>query len=244
MGAIRAVLGRDGALAGRRVVVSAGGTREAIDPVRYITNHSSGRQGYAVAQAALDAGAQVTLVSTVDLPTPYGAALVPVDSADAMLAAVLAASAEADALVMAAAVADFRPEAVAAQKIKKTDDGGGLTLSLTRNPDILLAVGAARAESGFPRVVVGFAAESEDLLRNAEAKLHRKGVDLLIANDISASDAGFGVETNRVVILDADGGQAALPLLSKAEVAEAIVARLGDLLKSAPNPSVNAGSSA
>lgn len=230
MGAIRRALARDGVLAGRVVVVSAGGTREAIDPVRYVTNHSSGKQGYAVAQAALDAGADVILVTTVSLPTPYGANVVAVDSAEQMLSAVLQASEKADALVMAAAVADFRPETVATQKIKKKDDGAGLSLNLVRNPDILLEVKAKRESGGFPRVVVGFAAESQDLIENAEAKLKRKGVNLLVANDISADDAGFGTETNRVVILDASGQQTPLPLMSKTEVAEEIIRRITVLL--------------
>lgn len=231
MGAIRCALARDGALAGRVVVVSAGGTREAIDPVRYVTNHSSGKQGYAVAQAALDAGADVILVTTVGLPVPHGAKVVAVDSAEQMLSAVLEASSKADVLVMAAAVADFRPETVAAQKIKKGDDDGGLSLNLVRNPDILLEVKAKRDNGGGrPRVVVGFAAESQDLLQNAEAKLKRKGVDLLVANDISADDAGFGTDTNRVVILDSSGEQTPLPLMSKIEVAEEIVRRVTRLL--------------
>lgn len=231
MGAVRRALARNGTLAGRKVVVSAGGTREAIDPVRYVTNRSSGKQGYAIAQAALDAGAAVMLVSTADhLPVPMGAELIAVESAQAMLETVLQHGAQADAVIMAAAVADFRPETVATQKIKKKDDDSGLSLNLVRNPDILLAVKDLRTRTGFPRAVVGFAAESEDLLNNAESKLRRKGVDLLVANDISATDAGFAVDTNRVIILDAAGGQQALPLMDKAEVAEAIIVRLAEVL--------------
>jgi phosphopantothenoylcysteine decarboxylase/phosphopantothenate--cysteine ligase len=161
---------------------------------------------------------------------PSGAALVAVESAQQMLDAVLTHISGADALIMAAAVADFRPEQVAAQKIKKTDDSDGLTLHLTRNPDILAAVRDQRPTSGVPRVVVGFAAESQDLIANAQAKLTRKGVDLLAANDISASDAGFAVDTNRVILLDAAGGQEVLPLMSKAQVAERIIARVAALL--------------
>jgi phosphopantothenoylcysteine decarboxylase / phosphopantothenate---cysteine ligase len=148
-----------------------------------------------------------------------------------MLQAVLEYGAQADALIMAAAVADFRPQSVARQKIKKkegTDDAP--TLALTRNPDILLAVKEQRAKTGFPRVVVGFAAESEDLLKNARRKLEHKGLHLLVANDISAADAGFEVDTNRVIILDADGGQTPLDLTSKALVGEAIVQRVADWL--------------
>ncbi|MDX1993442.1 MAG: bifunctional phosphopantothenoylcysteine decarboxylase/phosphopantothenate--cysteine ligase CoaBC [bacterium] len=231
MGHIRRALAREGDLKGRKLVVSAGGTREAIDPVRYVTNRSSGKQGYAIAQAALDAGArEVVLVSTVDLPLPVGATFVPVESAQAMLEAVLHHSAEADALVMAAAVADFRPATVAEQKIKKKDgDESGLTLDMVRNPDILVAVKRQREQTGFPHVVVGFAAESENLLENAQSKLMRKGLDLMVANDITASDAGFAVETNRVLLLDADG-QYPQPLMSKAEVGELLMRRIAALL--------------
>jgi phosphopantothenoylcysteine decarboxylase/phosphopantothenate--cysteine ligase len=231
MGQIRRALARSGSLAGRKVVVTAGGTREAIDPVRFVSNRSSGKQGYAVAQAALDAGADVVLISSAEsLPVPVGAALIAVESAQQMLEAVLAHVSDADALIKAAAVADFRPDQVAAQKIKKTDDSDGLTLNLTRNPDILAAVRDQRQTSGRPRVVVGFAAESQDLVANARAKLTRKGLDLLAANDISASDAGFSVDTNRVILLDAAGDQEVLPLMSKAQVAERIIARVAELL--------------
>jgi phosphopantothenoylcysteine decarboxylase/phosphopantothenate--cysteine ligase len=231
IGEIRRVLGRHGALAGRKVVVSAGGTREPLDPVRYLTNRSSGKQGYALAQAAIDAGASVTLVSSVQhLPTPVGAALIPVNSAEDMLRAVLDHTGDADALMMAAAVADFRPKMVAEEKIKKAEDESGLDLALVRNPDILMAVKVLRAQTGFPRVVVGFAAESKDLLGNARAKLERKGLDLLVANDVSAADAGFEVDTNRVTILAARGEPAVLPLASKAVVSEHIVARVARLL--------------
>lgn len=146
-----------------------------------------------------------------------------------MLDAVLAALPGADALLMAAAVADFTPADVAAHKIKKSS-AGSLTLTLAPTADILLAVRQARQAGGFPRVVVGFAAESENLLANARAKLERKGLDLLVANDITAPDAGFAVETNRVTILDADGGQQPLELLSKARVAEIVVGRAAALL--------------
>lgn len=231
IGHLRLVLARDGALYGRHVVVTAGGTREAIDPVRFVSNHSSGKQGYAVAQAALDAGASVTLISTVEaLPVPIGARFVPVASAQQMLDAVLNHARAADVLVMAAAVADFRPSQVAEQKIKKQDDTEGLTLELTRNPDILLAVRDQRATLNQPQVVVAFAAESENLLENAAAKLKRKGAQLLVANDITADDAGFAVDTNRVLILDADGGQETLPLMSKVSVAERLIQRVAALL--------------
>lgn len=233
IGHIRRALGRDGALAGRRVVVTAGGTREPLDPVRHIANRSSGKQGYALAQAALDAGAEVTLITAArGLAAPVGAVVVPVETAAEMLDAVRAHLVGADALLMAAAVADFRPAERAAQKIKKSGPNEeGLSLVLARTPDILEAVRDQRAGSGWPRVVVGFAAESHDLLTHAADKLARKGLDLIAANDISATDAGFEVDTNRVVLLDAAGGQEALAFGTKVQVAEAIIWRVADLLR-------------
>ncbi|HUN07232.1 MAG TPA: bifunctional phosphopantothenoylcysteine decarboxylase/phosphopantothenate--cysteine ligase CoaBC [Aggregatilineales bacterium] len=232
MGHIRRALGKTGALAGQRLVITAGGTREAIDPVRFITNRSSGRQGFALAQAALDAGATVTLITTTkDVMAPIGAEVVLVSNAESMLKAVLKESAQADALIMAAAVADFRPAVTAAQKIKKTDDPSEVpTIQLTRTADILMDVKAQRAQTGFPKVAVGFAAESEHLLTNARAKLERKGLDLLVANDISAPDAGFEVDTNRVVILSQQTEPEAVALASKTLIAERIVARVAALL--------------
>lgn len=230
MGQIRRVLALKGPLAGRHVVVTAGGTQEAIDPVRFVTNRSSGRQGYALAQAALDAGAQVTLISAVDgLPVPVGAHLITAPAARTMQQAVLSACQSADVLIMAAAVADFRPAQVADHKIKK-QPGAELSLTLTQNPDILLSVRQQRAASGHPRVVIGFAAESQDLIANAQAKLERKGVDLLVANDISASDAGFAVETNRVLLLRPHDAPETLPLASKTTVSEVIIDRVVSLL--------------
>lgn len=231
LGAVRLALGREGALKGRRVVVTAGGTREPLDPVRYITNRSSGKQGYALAQAALDAGAQVTLISAArNLPTPFGATLIPVESAQAMQTAVLDASAEADALIMAAAVADFRPRSTAEHKIKKTET---LTIELEKNPDILLSVYERRKTTATPAVVVGFAAESQNLADYARDKLARKGLDLLIANDISASDAGFDVDTNRVLIFDAGSIEPQELAASKAKVSEAVIIRVARLLETA-----------
>ena len=230
IGHVRRVMGVDGPLRGQRVVITAGGTQEAIDPVRFVTNRSTGKQGYALAQAALDAGAEVTLITTASLPAPVGAMVVPVESAAQMHQAVMTHSARADVLIMAAAVADFRPETVAEQKIKKQDEGAGLTLPLARTQDILLAVAEARAKTGYPRFVTGFAAESQDLLTNAAEKLARKRLDLLVANDITAADAGFGTDTNRVLILEAGGAQQALPLASKARVSESIIAHIADRL--------------
>jgi len=226
LGAIRQRLAQVGSLQGRKVVVTAGGTREAIDPVRFLSNHSSGKQGYAVAQAAADAGGAVVLITTTTaLPAPAGVRRVDVNSAQEMLAAVLHECTDADVLIMAAAVADFRPAQVAAQKIKKQANDVP-TIALVRNPDILLEVARQRQASGWPTVVVGFAAETENLLQNAQTKLNQKGLTFLVANDVSASDAGFAVDTNRVTLLGADGTVETLPLMSKAEVAEKIIGKV------------------
>lgn len=226
IGWVRKVLGRGGDLAGSRVVVTAGGTQEPIDPVRVITNRSSGKMGYAIAEAARDRGADVTLVTTpTSLPRPVGVQCIQVESVAQMRDAVLAACRGADVLVMAAAVSDFRPEEVAGQKIKKSpgEVGDGLTLRLVKNADFFLEV---------PRGVmrVGFAAETEELLRNARAKLKAKDMDLIVANDVSASDSGFEVDTNRVTIIDRMGKTEALPLLQKTEVANHIFDRVAALL--------------
>lgn len=221
MGAVRWLLGRSGDLAGRRLVVTAGGTREPIDPVRFIGNRSSGKQGYAIAEAARDRGAEVTLVSAASLPAPYGVEVVSVETVAEMRDAVLAACGAADALIMAAAVSDFRAARPGQQKIKKGE--GGLLLELEQTEDILAAVPDGPLK-------VGFAAETEDLLANAAKKLTAKRLDLICANDVSAPDAGFGVDTNRVTILDAQGGVEELPLLSKYEVAQRLLDRVAALL--------------
>ncbi len=227
LGHVRRALGRDGALAGRHIVVTAGATREALDPVRYLGNRSSGLQGHAMAQAALDAGAGVTLISSApDLPTPVGATRIAVNSAQELLDATLTATRQADALVMVAAVADFRPEQRSAHKLRKSEHATGLQLSLARTQDVLAAVAAQRAQSGRPLFVAGFAAESEQLLARAAEKLARKGLDLLVANDISATDTGFGTADNRVVLLAPGCEPQALPLMSKAAVSEAVMARV------------------
>jgi phosphopantothenoylcysteine decarboxylase/phosphopantothenate--cysteine ligase len=218
---VRYILSRGGPLAGRKVVVTAGGTQEPIDPVRMITNRSSGKQGYAVAQAALDAGAEVTLISApTNLIPPAGAALVTVRTAQQMLDAVLAETETADTLIMAAAVADFRPIA-ATHKLKKA--AGIPQIHLETTSDILAAVAERKTATGFPKYSIGFAAESQDLLKNAQSKLQQKHLDLIVANDISAKDAGFEVDTNRVVLLFPDGRQQPLPVQEKTEVAEAII---------------------
>lgn len=229
IGHIRRVFGLRGALSGHKLVVTAGGTREALDPVRYISNRSTGKQGYAIAQAAIDAGADVVLITAAaDRPPLVGATQVNAESAESMLQAVLAQIADASALIMAAAVADYRPRNVSEQKIKKSNSA--LNLPLERNPDILLAVKAQREKTGYPLVVVGFAAESENLMANASGKLRSKGLDLLVANDISAGDAGFAVDTNRVVVLDKDGAVHKIDLTSKAAIGANIIERVGSLL--------------
>lgn len=223
IGHCRWVLGQAGPLRGRRVVVSAGPTREVIDPVRFISNHSSGKQGFTIAQAAIDAGAEVMLISgPVYLPTPIGAQSIDVVTAQEMHDAVLEHSTghqQADALIMSAAVADFRPAQVAQQKIKK-DAAGVQRVELARTPDILLEV--SRQERR-PHLMVGFAAESEDLISNAQGKLAAKNLDLIVANDITASDAGFAADTNRVHFVTPDGVES-LPLMSKAAIAARLMA--------------------
>lgn len=222
--AARRLLAKQGDLTDKRIVVTAGGTREPIDPVRYITNRSSGKMGYAIAEAARDRGAMVTLISTANLPVPLGVDLVAVNSAAEMKSAVLTAIAEADALVMSAAVADYRPATVADQKIKKSDDD--LAISLARTDDILLSVAQQREKNGWPRCVVGFAAETQDLLQNAAGKLARKNLDFIVANDVSRSDAGFAVDTNQVTILSRNEEVETLPLMSKNAVADNILTRV------------------
>jgi phosphopantothenoylcysteine decarboxylase/phosphopantothenate--cysteine ligase len=229
--ALRYALGRGGALSKRRIIVTAGGTREALDPVRYLTNRSSGKQGYALAGACLDAGADVILITAArGLDAPYGAQIVPVDSAKQMHDAVMSAAAGADALIMAAAVADFRPASVAEQKIKKLEQAETPTLVLERTPDILASVRDRRQVTGYPRVVVGFAAESKNVRDYARDKLDRKGLDLIVANDITAEDAGFDTDTNRVTIYDRDNGEEFLDLTSKARISEAVIGRVAVLL--------------
>lgn len=217
------------ALSGRHVVVSAGPTREPIDPVRFIGNRSSGRMGYALAEAAWQRGARVTLISgPSSLAPPTGIELASVETAAQMRDAVAAALPSADALIMAAAVADFRPSRRADQKIKK-ETGGAPDVPLERTDDILLTTRDLRPPHC---VAVGFALETETPVANGRAKLERKALDLLVVNDATEPGAGFEVTTNRVTILDRDGGVADLPLLSKVEVADEILdrvaARLGE----------------
>ena len=223
LGHIAAALGAQGDLAGRTIVVSAGGTMEPIDPVRVITNHSSGKMGYAVAEAARDRGAQVVLVTApTSLPDPPLVRMVHIRTAQEMCDAVLSHVEEADALIMAAAVADYRPAIEAQQKIKKSADE--LNIPLAKTTDILL-----EAEGNF--VKVGFAAESENLVTNARDKVQRKALDLIVANDITDPEAGFGVDTNKVTLIGRDLEAEELPLLTKYDVSLRILDRVRDLFR-------------
>jgi phosphopantothenoylcysteine decarboxylase / phosphopantothenate---cysteine ligase len=242
LGAINVVLGRNGDLAGYRVVVTAGGTQEPIDPVRYVGNRSSGKMGYALATEARDRGAHVILISgPVVLDVPYGVEVRRVETAVQMRDAVHDAVIDADVLVMSAAVADFRPAEVATQKLKKSesqvlDEQNDFFLRLVRNPDILeeladsVHTNTGNERSGRHLVRVGFAAETSNLLAYARAKLIAKSLDLLVANDVSRSDSGFGTETNKVHIFHANGAMEDLPVMPKPGVAAAVWDRIVSLL--------------
>ncbi|WP_329542396.1 bifunctional phosphopantothenoylcysteine decarboxylase/phosphopantothenate--cysteine ligase CoaBC [Streptomyces sp. NBC_01358] len=216
-------------LAGRHVVISAGGTREPLDPVRYLGNRSSGKQGYALARTAVARGARVTLVeANTGLPDPSGADIVRVGTAVQLREAVLKAAADADVVVMAAAVADFRPAEYVTGKIKKKDGQEPAPLTLVRNPDILAEVAADRAAPG--QIVVGFAAETDNVLANGRVKLLRKGCDLLVVNEVGERKT-FGSEENEAVVLAADGGETPVPYGPKEALADTVwdlvSARLG-----------------
>jgi phosphopantothenoylcysteine decarboxylase/phosphopantothenate--cysteine ligase len=217
-------------LAGRKVLITAGPTREPLDPVRYLGNRSTGRMGYALAATARRRGAEVTLVSgPVTLPAPPGVELVRVTTAGEMAQEVLARQAGMVVIVKAAAVSDFRPAVCAAEKLKKSD--GGLTLELAANQDILQTLGESKkAAAATVPILVGFAAESRDFLAEGWRKLRAKNLDLLALNDISATDAGFAVETNRITLLDREGGAEKFPLLSKERTADLIWNRVVKLL--------------
>jgi phosphopantothenoylcysteine decarboxylase/phosphopantothenate--cysteine ligase len=222
IGTIKQVLGRSKDLVGKRIVVTAGGTQEPIDPVRHLGNRSSGKMGYAIAEAARDRGAAVSLITApVSLPEPVGIDVVPVKTAAGMKEAVDKVAAQADVLIMAAAVADYQPKTVAESKIKK--ETTSLTLELVRTPDIL-----AEIKGNFLRV--GFAAESEDIVANARQKLERKQLNLIVANDITDPTGGFGSDTNKVTLIDRDGKVESLPLLTKREVADKILDKVVGLL--------------
>jgi phosphopantothenoylcysteine decarboxylase/phosphopantothenate--cysteine ligase len=230
--AILEAAGATGDLAGTKVLVTAGGTREAIDPVRFISNRSSGKQGHAIAEEAAARGATVTLVTTVDRPAPPSAEVVRVDTAAEMAEAVLARSDSADIVVMAAAVADFRPIATADHKLKKAEGIPQIVLEPT--VDILASLGARKRPG---QVLVGFAAETDDVRANAFAKLNRKGADLVVANDVAAPDTGFEHDTNAVMILSATGPDTLVPLRAKRQVAAAVLDAVVGLRSTAqPHP--------
>ena len=207
------------------MLVTAGGTREAIDPVRYIGNRSSGKMGHALAEVAARRGARVVLITTAPHPVVAGVEVVRVESAEEMHDAVVARAGHADAVIMAAAVADFRPKAVAPQKLKKGD--GVPEVLLEPTVDILATLGRTKRAN---QIVVGFAAETERVREHAAAKLAAKRVDLMVANDVSAADAGFEVDTNRAVLLDADGRVAETPLLTKVALAGVVLDRVAALI--------------
>jgi phosphopantothenoylcysteine decarboxylase/phosphopantothenate--cysteine ligase len=214
-------------MAGRRVVVTAGGTREPIDPVRFISNYSSGKMGFAIAAAAAERGAHVVLVSTAAHPAHNGVEVRPVETADEMLGELRAQLKGADLLVMAAAVADFRPAKVAGSKIRR-EDTAHLTLDLEPIPDLLATVGKEKGGAGVFRV--GFAAEGSDLDAKALDKMKKKGLQAIVANDISRKDAGFGSDYNAGVILFADGTRHEIPRMTKREMADRILDLVGPLL--------------
>jgi phosphopantothenoylcysteine decarboxylase/phosphopantothenate--cysteine ligase len=229
--AVGQALGKGGDLTGKKIVVTAGGTQEAIDPVRYISNRSSGKMGYAVAEAARDRGAEVILVAApTALADPTGVEVIHIQSAAQMKEAVVKATAKTDALIMAAAVADYRARSEAGQKIKKEAGSAGMNLELVKTPDIL-----AELKGSF--VKVGFAAETEDLVENARKKLESKELDLIAANDVTSPDSGFGTDTNKVTLISRDGREEDLPLMSKREVAERILDRVVGLLGRRPEGS-------
>ncbi len=208
-------------LAGKKVLVTAGPTREAIDPVRYITNHSTGKMGYAIARAAARRGAEVTLVSgPVDLKAPLGVKVVPVVSAKDMFDAVTSVSSEQDTIIKAAAVADYRPAVVGTEKTKKSD--GNMSIELERTDDILAWLGAHRREG---QVLCGFSMETQNMLENSRAKLEKKHVDMIVANSLRAAGAGFGTDTNIVTVITKDGAEE-LALMSKDQVAHELLNRI------------------
>lgn len=228
LGAIHQALGIGGNLARKKIVVSAGGTREPIDPVRHIGNRSSGKMGYAIAEAARDRGAEVVLVTApTALKPPSGVEVVPVETTKEMLAAIAEAIEKANVLIMAAAPADYRPKNVSQKKLKKGESS--ITLDLVKNPDILTEL-----QGNFVRV--GFAAESEDIIANATEKLKRKNLDLIVANDITSPDSGFDADTNKVVFIDRTGNVVELPLMSKSELAHKILDKVVAMLPERRKP--------
>jgi phosphopantothenoylcysteine decarboxylase/phosphopantothenate--cysteine ligase len=234
LGYLRIWLGREGVLAGRKVVITAGGTQEAIDPVRMISNRSSGKQGYALAQAALDQGAEVTLISTqVCLKPPIGVNLCKVETAEEMLKVTLEETEKCDLLIMAAAVADYKTKHLQKQKIKKKDRDLN-TIELEPTQDILLEVSKRKgSKSKEPLCVIGFAAESEDLISNAKAKLEEKNLDMIVANDITREDAGFGSDKNQATLIWKDGRTEELELMEKSTLSDMLIQEAAKILPAA-----------
>ncbi len=226
LGALKSLLGqRSGDFVGRHIVVTAGGTQEPLDPVRFVGNRSTGKMGFAIAEAARDRGAAVTLVTgPVSLETPFGVARVGVTTVDDLLAALQRLAPGCDAIVMAAAPADFRPLTVAGQKIKKTPGADSMVVELVKTPDVI-----ATFEGGGVRV--GFAAETEKLAEHAVEKLARKRLDFIVANDVTKEGSGFGTDTNQVTFFHADGRVEELPLMSKYAVGHAILDRVSERLR-------------
>jgi phosphopantothenoylcysteine decarboxylase/phosphopantothenate--cysteine ligase len=225
---VRLVLGLRRDLEGQTVLVTAGATREDIDPVRFLTNRSSGKMGYALAEAAQRRGAHVVLVSgPTDLAAPEGVDWVPVRSAENMHDAVIERAREANIVIMAAAVADYRPATAASQKMKR--GGAGITLDLEPTPDILAELGRDSGQHAANRILVGFAAETHDVAAGARSKLARKGAHMIVANDVTQEGAGFDIDTNIVTLFTRDGREIPLPKLTKFEVANRILDRVIDL---------------
>jgi len=232
LGHLRVFLGKDGLLKGKSVVVTAGGTQEPIDPVRVLSNKSSGKQGFALAQAALDQGAEVTLISSpVCLTPPVGVSKIEVRTAEQMAAAVLKETENTDLLIMAAAVADYKPAQEMNRKVKK-DQGGLSVINLETTEDILGELAQRKKSVGIgPRLTIGFAAETENLLENASSKLKKKELDLVVANDVSRKDSGFGSDKNQVTLIWKDGRTEELPLMEKSEVSDIIIQESAKLLQ-------------
>jgi phosphopantothenoylcysteine decarboxylase / phosphopantothenate---cysteine ligase len=227
---VRLILGRGGPLAGKRILVTAGGTQEPVDPVRFLGNRSSGKMGYAVADEAVAMGANVTLISApVSIKAPAGVELVQVETAQEMHDAVLSRLPDSDALVMAASVADYRPQETSSSKMKRS--GASLTLALSPTMDILRSVRewADTCDTIAP-LIVGFAAETDNLEELARGKLAAKGLDVIVGNDVSKAGSGFGSDTNEVIILTREGSDLRLPVLPKTEVAQRLLAVVKDQL--------------
>jgi phosphopantothenoylcysteine decarboxylase/phosphopantothenate--cysteine ligase len=231
LGHLRYWLGKNGVLKGKKIVITAGGTQEPIDPVRVIGNRSSGKQGYAIAQASLDQGAEVILITApVALKGPIGAKVVPVKTADQMAEAVFSESRDADLLIMAAAVADYKPCQESDTKIKK-DQGGLDVVKLERTVDILKEIANIKENKKVgPEVVIGFAAETDNLLKNAKSKLEKKNLDLIIANDVSREDRGIGSDKNQVTLIWKDGHTRELPVMDKSDISDELVQEAAKLL--------------